>query len=414
MSIIGIDFGTSNSLAAIVRNGAVKLVEFDGLKSTPTVLFFPEVSLLKKSGRNYFFGRKAIEERYDEDNYGRLVFSFKGLLADHSFDGTLVSGHGRFTAEMFCSYFLSKIKAVAEEQFNEKFESVVLGRPVEFDELAATRLRNAAIEAGFKQVYFQMEPIAAALSYEKTLTPDDGEQIVFVCDIGGGTSDYAVVRLSALRSKLIDRSSDILATGGIYKAGESFNSLVAKERLGERFGKGAIWGSKKHPFPIHWIQALGNWRTLPFLRREQIGRLVADTEEARQKDVQRLEDLVSNNLGYRLYSSIDEAKVQLSSETESDITLRQIELNETITRSEFEGLIAPIMDEMTEEMVRTLDKSRISLDNINKVILTGGSSLVPAVRNKIVTLFGEHKIISIDTFNSVVAGLAIQAGHHEE
>ncbi len=409
MDILGIDFGTSNSLAAVMRNDSLKLVEFDGQKSAPTVLFFPAISLLKRSNRNYEFGRRAIEAKYEEDDIGRLIFSFKGLLADESFDGTVIPIYGTFTAEKFCSYFLKKVKETAENQFQTEFKAVVLGRPVEFDQLATNRLKNAAEMAGFEEIHFQLEPIAAAMSYERTLLDSDGIKTILVCDIGGGTSDYAILRLSKDHSLSNDRGADILATGGVYKAGESFNSQIVVEHLAERFGKGAKWGYKEHDFPIHWIRSLGNWKTLPFLRQDNVGSLVAHTEESRQQDVKRLADLVNHNWGYQLYTHVDASKIELSKQSETEINFRAIDLAEKLSRDQFENLISPILELMEFEIFNTLERANLKPVDIDKVILTGGSSLTPAVQEQVVNIFGESKIVPIDAFNSVVAGLALEA-----
>ncbi len=409
MNTIGIDFGTSNSLAAIIQNGKVELVEFDGFKSTPTVLFFPAISLLRKSKRTYQFGRKAIQEKFEEDEIGRLVFSFKGLLADESFDGTVIPLYGTFTAETFCTYFLKKVKEQAETQFGMEFDSVVLGKPVDFDSLATDHLRTAAIEAGFSNVRFQLEPIAAAMSYESQLIETDGEQIVFVCDIGGGTSDFAIVRLSSSKTSGENRENDILATGGLYKAGDAFNSLITLNSLAKRFGKGATWGEDNHPFPAHWVNALANWKTLPFLRQENVGSLIVHTENDRKEDVQRFATLVSDNYGYQLYNSVDRAKIELTSMEKTIITQRYLNLDEPISRVQFDNFISSVLDEMEKEIFHTLRKAKLTPDQIDNVILTGGSSLVPSVHNTFADIFNESKLIPIDTFNSVVAGLALEA-----
>ena len=189
MQFIGIDFGTSNSLASLFRNNHIEFVKFpDDNISNPTILYFPEKS------KQHYIGNDAVR-RYltnlEENGVGgRLMLSIKTLLPDAGFDYTSVTGHGSLTAEDLVAKFLLVIKQLAGRQFSQQFDGVVLGRPVEFSELAVNRLEKAAKIAGFKEVIFWLEPVAAALAYEATSTEDE---LICVVDIGGGTSDICII-----------------------------------------------------------------------------------------------------------------------------------------------------------------------------------------------------------------------------
>ncbi len=216
MKYIGIDFGTSNSLACLAENNQIKFVDYpDGNISNPTILYFPEKS------RHFYIGNDAVA-RYltnlEEDGRGgRLMLSIKTLLPDEKFDYTTVVGFGRVTASDLVTRFLMTLKRMAERQFDRTFDGVVLGRPAEFSEIAVSRLKEAAQKAGFKEVVFRFEPVAAAMAYEMTATKDE---LICVIDIGGGTSDICVVETSPARALLPDRLSDIKAVGGVYEAGD--------------------------------------------------------------------------------------------------------------------------------------------------------------------------------------------------
>ena len=412
MSFIGIDFGTSNSLVAFKRDNKLELLELSGQKSIPSALFFPtdSSSTNQSSSRNkenFYIGKEAIEQKFNEDEDGRILFSFKGLLADATFDKTIIHGFGEYTAEKLCGAFLKKIKERSEEYFKIKINGAVLGRPVEFSEQAIARLKQAATIAGFKEIYFQLEPKAAGLNYEQSLSAKDGEKIVFVCDFGGGTSDYAVLSLSAENKNKLVRKDDILAVGGIYKAGDSLNSDVITKGMGQHFGKGAKWGEKNLTIPHGWINALGNWKRLPFLRNEKIAGLLNYVDPYRSKDLQRLVTLVNENLGYYLHTEIDKAKITLPSKETAKINIKRLDLYENLLRENFEELISETIEEIQQEIPKTLNRAGLTADKISTVIMTGGSSLVPALQRAVAEIFDASKIKSVDPFNSVVGGLAI-------
>ena len=160
MKTIGIDFGTSNSLAALAEDGVVHFAKFpDDKGSNPTILYFPP------RGKQYFIGNEGIDQYFDDLDEarmgGRLMFSIKSLLQDAKFDHTTVAGHGRMTASNLVACFIRKLKGLAELEFEREFDRVILGRPVDFSENAIERLRLAAVEAGFKEIVFCLEPVAS-------------------------------------------------------------------------------------------------------------------------------------------------------------------------------------------------------------------------------------------------------------
>lgn len=413
MEYIGIDFGTSNSLASLALDNRINFVKFpDGNISTPTVLYFPEKS------KQFYIGTDAVR-RYlhnlEESGLGgRLMLSIKTLLPDAKFDHTTVAGHGRLTAEDLVAKVLSILKRMAEEQFSRTFDGVVLGRPVEFSELAVNRLEKAARLAGFKEVVFRLEPVAAAMAYEMTSTRDE---LICVVDIGGGTTDVCVIETSAARSISSDRFNDIKAVGGVYEAGDELSAQIMKYKLAPRFGAGSTFVSlgKTLPFPAHLIYKLSKWHRINLLnnRRDKETLQTIYPSSDRPEDVKRLLNLIDHHYGFELFRAIDTAKKDLSENDSAIVNFRPLDLREEITIGEFETAIGAIAGNIEKSIFDTLSAASVAPKDIKKVLLTGGTSQVPLLNRSIIKIFGEKKILRPDFFSSVATGLGYAASRIE-
>ena len=409
MRFIGIDFGTSNSLASLVVNNQIEFVRFpDGGISNPTILYFPAKS------KQHSIGNDAVQ-RYltnlEENNSGgRLMLSIKSLLPEANFDYTTVAGFGRLSAADLVAKFLNTLKQSAERQFGETFDGVVLGRPVQFNELAVARLEKAAQIAGFKTVVFWLEPVAAALAYEITSTRDE---LVCVVDIGGGTSDVCVIETSASRSFSPDRLADIKAVGGVYEAGDELNAQIMKHRLAPRFGAGSTFKSlgKILPFPTHIIYKLSKWHRINLLNnrgdKETLQSILPSSD--RRQDVERLLNLINHHYGFELFRAIDEAKKHLSNNNRAVVKFNPLDLREAIAVGEFEAMIAAVADKITDSISETLQSATVKPQDIQRVLLTGGTSQVPLINRAVVKIFGAKKILRPDYFSSVATGLGYAA-----
>lgn len=406
---IGIDFGTSNSLASLAENNRIRFVKYpDDNYSNPTILYFPEKS------KQFYIGNRAVE-RYlsnleESGTGGRLMLSIKTLLPDQKFDYTSVVGFGRLSAADLTAGFLSTLKQMAERQFSRQFDGVVLGRPVEFSELAVSRLEEAARKAGFKTVVFRLEPAAAAMAYEMTARRDE---LICVVDIGGGTSDVCVIETSPARSSSPDRVSDIKAVGGTNEAGDELDSKIMKHKLAPKFGAGSTFASlgKTLPFPAHIINKLSKWHRINLLNnrgdREIINTIYPYSN--RPEDVERLLNLINHHYGFQLFRRIDAAKKHLSENNRSAVVFSPLDLNEKITIDEFEDMIASTAQKIENSVFDCLSAASVKPKDIKRVILTGGTSQVPLLNNKMVGIFGEEKIIRPDYFSSVATGLGYVA-----
>lgn len=409
MQFIGIDFGTSNSLASLAVNDKIEFVRFpDGNISNPTIIYFPAQS------RQYYVGNEGVH-RYlthlEESGIGgRLMLSIKTLLPEAKFDYTLVAGHGRLTVEDLVSKFLSLLKKLAEKQFARQFDGVILGRPVEFTELAVSRLEKAAHIAGFKRVVFWLEPVAAALAYEATASRDE---LICVVDIGGGTSDVCVIETFASRSPSPDRLDDIKAVGGVYQAGDELSAQMMKHQLAPRFGAGSTFKSlsKTLPFPTHLIYKLSKWHRINLLNnasdKETIQSIYPSSD--RPDDVKRLLDLIKHHYGFELFQAIDAAKKHLSGSERATVTFRPLDLREEITIKEFESIIGETARAIEKSIYDTLHAASVKPSAIKRVLLTGGTSQVPLLSRSVTKIFGAEKILRPEFFSSVASGLGYAA-----
>ena len=224
--VAGIDFGTTNSSAAISDGKTVRMVDVENGKDTiPTALFFPDKS------NNVYYGRDAQKKYTDGDNPGRFMRSMKRVLGTSLMkSGTVINGKPMHF-EAIVGYFVKYLKQKIDKAAGQDVESVVMGRPVHFrdddpegDKRAKQELEKIALAAGFKQVAFQYEPIAAAFAHEQDITSD---KLAFVVDIGGGTSDFTVIRLSPDRKHAFDRTSDVLANTGVRIGGNDFDKALS-------------------------------------------------------------------------------------------------------------------------------------------------------------------------------------------
>lgn len=427
MLVYGIDFGTTNSSIALYRDGVPHLVPvgLGGANSMRSVVFFPE----PEPGRSIIFapeldqpsiGDLAVHHYVASGMKGRLVQSVKTFLPDRGFDGTVI-GYHRYSLEDFVAIILGELKRQADRHFSTEIDAVVLGRPARFsddpgeEELAVSRLKDAARRAGFKQVELQHEPIAAALTFERTLTD---ERLVFVADLGGGTSDFTVMRLGPSRTGQTNRVSDILATRGIEVGGDKLDSRLMRSKLLPYFGANLRWrmtssDNRWFDMPAHYMSIISDWRRIPFLKtrhdRGFISGLVhhSDDPEAGL----RLQALIEENLGYALFQAIDQTKCELSEMTETAIFFYEsvLQILEPVNRAEFEAAIEVEREQVRQCTLATLDAAGISAPQVDSVFMTGGTSYVPCFRSLMGSIFGHEKVVSGEMITSVVTGLALSA-----
>jgi hypothetical chaperone protein len=411
--VFGIDFGTTNSALSIFRNGSVEVVAVDDGASGAlmrSVLYFNEE-------RDIFVGEEAIRQYVDDGATGRFMQSIKTFLPNTSFISTEVFGR-LYTIEDLVALILRRIKARGEAHLGCTVESVVLGRPVVFsrdaakDAIAEQRLERAARKAGFKQIWFQYEPVAAALTFEATLAAGQ-EKVVFIGDFGGGTSDFSVIRVRGGAFDRSDRLSDVLSLGGVYVAGDKFDSQIMWDKVAHHFGRYAKYQTMGKDewinVPRSIISTLCQWHRIPLLRarktREHIRVIKGSTDD--RPAIENLENIINDNYGFFLFQAIEKAKCELSGQEQALIqfTEHDLSISEEISKGEFEALNGENFQQIAACIDEVVTRSGLSPAQMDTVFLTGGTSRIPHIQALFAERFGWDKLENKDAFTSVVHGL---------
>jgi hypothetical chaperone protein len=410
----GLDFGTTNtSLAWAQGEGLPRLCVLDPPAPDPHVLRTLLYYSLEQRG--FVVGQRAIDEYLAEDMAGTLIQSIKTFLGSESFEETWIQDRA-YTLEGLVAVALRHVHAAIRTLTTDDV-LLVMGRPAVYiaqtarERLARDRLRRAAALAGFGEVSFEYEPIAAGLAYEASLARPE---LALIADFGGGTSDFTVMRLGT--GTRGDRRADILATAGVQIGGDTFDARIMAARLAPHFGAGTTYRSMEGrdlPFPSHLLERLGHWHEIPFLRgrktRELLGRL--QWASSAPDAVARLRALVDGNLGFFLFEAIERAKSRLSSAADARIAFHAdgIDVDERLTRADFETLIAPDLARVERCMHDVLATARVDVRNVQAVFVTGGSAQIPAVRAMLIRAFGAERLRAQDYLTSVAQGLGLTA-----
>ena len=417
--IYGIDFGTTNSTLAILDTRTNEVIQ---LFSTPSLLFFPDDQRFS-SLIPYVVGQEAVQRYVDSRMQGRFMKSIKKVLPNKSFIDTKIGGRS-FKAEDLVAIIISHLKKQADAFLGQTITTAVIGRPVVFDEnpekdqLAQERLSKAAKIAGFETFFFQMEPIGAAFTYERKIKE---RTLVLVGDFGGGTSDFSLMYLDPSAIHKADRQSDMIAKGGIYIGGDSFESDMMWHRGTPHFGRGVqeeFEAGRWLDLPLSYFHNICSWEKMNFLDNNRYKESIKRSYvfSGRNEKVKNLQILIENNLGYMLFREIERAKMYLTNNDSTQIKFEEggINFNETITISDFEQqIIDKNLQKIEHYLLTFLENQQIQLSDIQTVFLTGGTSYIRPLQQIFHRLFGSEKIKSGDNFNSVAIGLAYSYGAYE-
>lgn len=435
---VGIDFGTSNSGVAIYDGQRVKLLAVDPKNVLPEVI--KTVLYITRDYRTYV-GQEAVETYYrdnvnrqrrfvkqwageidvygsdmhyvrdifvyvDELKPGRLLQYLKTALRKEGYTGTQIFER-YYTVGDLAKTYLSLLKQRAEDVLGEPIPSVTLGRPVKFsespqqDHKAEETLRQAAHEAGFKEVDFEFEPVAAALDYEQSMSKP---QNIVIFDFGGGTLDIAVMRLGDPRKR------KVYASGGVDIAGSDFDCAIIEKRMLSHFGYDHI---KYHPEIREMVNAIPDWMALPELGTPINKNILEKAIRAGIAPVRlkALEGLIYNDLAFTFYNRVEAGKIALSNDGATIISLedKDIALWELYTRHQFESDIFHYLVDVEKVLLDTIARSGLEPGEIDAVVKTGGSSSIPLFTGMLAKVFGAEKVKQSSAFTSVVAGLAIKA-----
>ena len=420
-AIFGIDFGTSNSALSVAMGGAVRLLDTDKenpiSNSLKSILYFLKEDGLTKA----YVGYEGVKAYIANGADGRYMQSVKTFLPDVSFEKTNIYGKS-YTLEELIAIFFRVMKLRGQEIINQEVSDVVLGRPVIFsedpnlDRIAQERLARAAQLAGFKNVSFQLEPIAAALAYENSLEPGE-EQIVLVGDFGAGSSDFTIYKAGKRTGQNGQREKDILSLGGVYIGGDIFDSEIMREKVAVYYGKNvqakSMWSDTLFGLSPLVVRKLMQWHLIPQLRLprtlDTIRELKVSASFQDKKLLGNLENLIRGNYGYLLFQSIEKAKCELSDSNNSRIYFNEYEIciDEVLSRDEFESFISDKIASINTCINSTLATADLSCSDIDAVFLTGGSSYIPLIREIFEKRIGKEKIRTADAFTSVAYGLGL-------
>ncbi len=435
---VGIDFGTSNSGVAVYDGQRVELLPVDPRNVLPevikTVLYITRdyrASIGQEAVEHYYRDNVNRQRRYvkqwageidvygadmhyvrdvfvyvDELKPGRLLQYLKTALRKENYEGTQIFERYYSVGDLAKTY-LSLLKQRAEDVLGEPIEAVTLGRPVKFseypeqDQKAQETLRHAAHEAGFKEVDFELEPIAAALDYEQSISKP---QNVVIFDFGGGTLDIAVMRLGDPSKR------EVYASGGVDIAGSDFDRAIIEKRMLTHFGFGHV---SHQPEIMEMIHAIPDWMALPELGTPINKNILEKAIHAGTAPIQlkALQGLIYNDLAFTFYNRVEAGKIALSRDGATIISLedKDISLWELYTRHQFETDIYQYLIDVEKVLLETIAKSGLEPGEIDAVVKTGGSSSIPLFTEMLTRIFGVEKVKASNAFTSVVAGLAIKA-----
>jgi hypothetical chaperone protein len=410
----GVDFGTSNSTVGWVgpdraHAGSLLLPLEDGKTTLPSVVFFnaddDEVS----------YGRAALAG-YLAGYEGRLMRSLKSLLGTSLIDGqTEVAGRA-LPFRLLLSHFIGELKRRAERSAGREFTSAVLGRPVFFIDDSATAdleaentLAEIARAAGYKDVSFQYEPIAAAFDYESRI---DKEELVMIADIGGGTSDFSLVRLAPERVAKTERRDDILATGGVHIGGTDFDKYLSLSAVMPLLGYQSLMNNNS-AIPSSYYFNLATWHTINLAYTKKIWTQLADVvRDAREPEkLGRLQRLIDERAGHWLAMKVEEGKIALSADTTCELDLDRLSPPDRLVleRGQFEGAIVHLVDQIDLTVAKLLADAGVQAGEVDTVFFTGGSSGVRMLRERIGALLPNARKVEGDLFGSIGSGLALDA-----
>ncbi|QRG04775.1 Hsp70 family protein [Xanthobacter dioxanivorans] len=410
MSACGLDFGTSNTTLGVSRGDVPALCDLEGHhKTVPSAIFFGTDG----SSR---IGRAAIEA-YVEGVDGRLMRGLKSVLGSALIDEATPIGRQRAPFRAVIARFIAEVKARAEAEAGRALTAVVHGRPVHFvdgdaegDRKAEATLRQIAHEVGFRDVLFQYEPIAAALDYEQHIS---SEELAIIADIGGGTSDFSIVRISPDRRRAVERAGDILANDGVRIGGTDFDRVLSLRSLMPLLGFRSAMKRDNLEVPSAYFHDLASWHSINRVYEPKVLREIRQVRrDAIEPDrLDRLVQVIEERRGHALAGAVEAAKIDLADAPAARIPLGWMEdgFGVSLTREDLAGNTAELAARIGARMDKILKAAGLAAGQIDALFLTGGSTRLAHVRRAITRALPDAKVVDGDTFGSVGIGLTIEA-----
>lgn len=415
---VGIDFGTTNSvIARLSKDGQANLVEFAAPGGATAVFrsalcFWQDEQIRGALGHEA--GPWAIAEFLDFPQGSRFLQSFKSMAANPLFESASLFNK-RLRFEELGQVFLGHLLAHGGDALADLPDSIVVGRPVRYvgarPDPALARSRYEAMFALLgRPVHYVYEPLGAAYSFASRLTDP---ATLLVADFGGGTSDFSIVRVNAPGTA---RRCVPLGSAGIGIAGDRFDYRIMDHLVLPLLGKGSTYRSfdKVLDIPAGHFTDFGDWSRLALMRNRRTLDELARLERSATDPalIRRMIAVIENELGHSLYETVGQLKRRLSTEPRAELAFEGSGLSITaeVRRSDFEQWIAPDLARIAETVDTALAKADTAPEQIDHVFLTGGTSLIPAVRKLFEQRFGESRIAQDDELTSIAHGLALLAG----
>jgi len=408
-SACGIDFGTSNSTVSLPGPKGARLLALEGAATTLPSAVFWEVG-----ASTPVFGRAALDA-YTGGDDGRLMRGLKSALGSDLIHEKTRIGNRALAFTDILGTFIGHLKLLALAEA-PALRHVVLGRPVHFvdddaagNSAAQSTLEKIARDQGFDEVAFQYEPIAAALDYESRITTED---LVLIVDIGGGTSDFSVVRVSPDRARAPDRAGDILGNHGIRVGGTDFDRLLSLARVMPQLGLGSEIGGKL-PMPLHYFHDLATWHRINALYS---AKTITDLRQikfdaARPDLLDRLIHVLDTRAGHALAMAVEAAKIDLSDQRETALRVADLFGSADIpaSRAGFEAAVDKPVTRIMGAIAQVLAQAGVAPRDIGTVFMTGGSSSLPVMQAAVGLCLPGVAIATGDLLGSVGLGLALDA-----
>ncbi len=420
---VAIDFGTSNSAVALPDGtGGVRLVALeDGLPTMPTAVFYRADTPAHQRLPDALYGRAAVAA-YVQGHEGRLMRSMKSILGSSLLSQSTDLGGGRSLrySDVVAGY-LRELCRRAEAAAGGPLTRLVLGRPVFFvdddparDAAAQQALREAAEAVGFAEVQFQYEPIAAALDHESQATQ---EQLVLVADIGGGTSDFSLVRVGPARRGRADRRDDILAAHGVHVAGTDFDRHVALAAIlplaGYRAQRPARPGETPREVPSGVYHDLATWHLINTVyapaRLAELRAMRGWYADPRHHA--RLMKVLEQRLGHALAAAAEQAKIAVATDGQAGIALDELErgLQATLTGTQAAQALEADLQRIVQAAQETVQRAGVAPEAVDIIYFTGGSTGLATLVQRIAEPFPRAQRRHGERFASVVQGLGLHA-----
>lgn len=411
MSYYAVDFGTSNSLLTYVSDdGQIIPVPLD-----PENGFVLRSLFYTPEKNKWFYGSEAISEYVNHEGEGRFFRSIKKFLPEPGYGGTTVHNRNLTISELVAT-FLREMKVRADKFTGNKVERIILGRPALYsldkdnDQLAQDRMQKASEIAGFKEVIFCPEPIAAGLDYQSA---DKKEKIVLITDFGGGTSDFTLMKFHQGKYS----QDDILGLSGVFIAGDVLDGVMMRDFISPHFGSQFEYqlpgSSNILQFPRNLLKKICSPAHITHLREKDTWEFLQHIKsfglsELDQRRMENLLTLVECQLGFPLFHEIEKVKVSLGKVPESQFNygFLDMQVEQNVTSAGYRISVRPTVQEVMETMMEVFKQSGLSMSDVDEVVLTGGTSQFPLIREELMRIFGKEKLSEHNIYQSVVNGLA--------